>query len=129
MITGIGIDTVDKTRLEKALKRWGGRLLNRLFTVNEIRACAGKHDRIGSLAARFAAKEALFKALGTGWRRGVGWKDADVVNDAFGGPRLTLSSRMEERLGRRRIHLSLSHDSQNAVAVVVIETVEERAQP
>jgi holo-[acyl-carrier protein] synthase len=125
MVIGIGVDTVDTARLEHALTRWGGRLLNRLFTVGEIQACSGKHDRIGSLAARFAAKEALFKAMGTGQRRGTGWKDAEVVSDASGSPRLVLSGRLKERVGRRRIHVSLSRDSRNAVAVVVIETVEE----
>jgi len=123
MILGIGTDIVDVRRFE-ALCRRRPRVLDRLFTPGERRACEGKRDPYPSLAARFAAKEACMKALGTGWGRGVGFRDIAVEADAGGVPRLTLRGGARERFGAAggtAARLSLSHDGGLALAFVVFE--------
>ncbi|MDZ7343039.1 MAG: holo-ACP synthase [candidate division KSB1 bacterium] len=121
MICGIGIDLVEIARLETLLARWSKRFLERVYTPEEIAAAEGRADRAVRLAARFAAKEALAKALGTGVDGNFSWKDFAVRNQADGCPQPVLSARLAERLKGVKIHLSLSHTEQYAVAVVVLE--------
>lgn len=114
----IGIDIVEIARLERALSRWP-RLADRIFTPVEL-AYAGRRPRPGQhLAARFAAKEAVFKALGTGWPK-VSWKDVEVQSTP-GGPSLRLSGKAAKLAGRSPAMVSISHDGGLAVAQVVLE--------
>lgn len=106
------------------MERRGDRLRNRIFTPGEIRYCDGRPNPFQHYAARFAAKEALFKAIGTGWSGGVGWRDAEVRNRANGKPDLLLSGKALEvarRLGAARYRISLSHTDGYAVAQVILE--------
>ncbi len=124
MIVGIGVDIVDIPRLRRALERQGERFLRRVFTAAEQEYCRAHRDPAPYFAARFAAKEALFKALGTGWSQGITWLDAEVRREESGAPRLVLAGRAAEisrSLGTRAIHLSLSHSEETAVAFVILE--------
>ncbi|MDY0301236.1 MAG: holo-[acyl-carrier-protein] synthase [Trichlorobacter sp.] len=125
MITGIGIDTVEIARIQKFIDDDNQALLNRLFTANEQQHCfAKKQGAATCLAARFAAKEAFVKALGTGLRNGLSWVEMEVVNNELGKPELLLFGRTSEifaEVAKRKIHLSLAHDGGNAVAMVVLE--------
>ena len=124
MIVGTGIDLVEIGKLRAAMERRGDRLRNRLFTPGEIRYCDGRPNPFQHYAARFAAKEALFKAIGTGWSGGVGWRDAEVRNRANGKPDLLLSGKALEvarRLGAARYRISLSHTDGYALAQVILE--------
>ena len=124
MIVGIGIDISEPHRLEEAVGRYGRRFLERVFTPREIAYCESKRNKWERYAARFAAKEAAFKALGTGWRRGVRWQEAEVVNQPSGKPTLELTGKAREfahRLGVQAISLSLTHSTQFALAQVIFE--------
>ena len=124
MILGIGIDLANTQRIAAFRERWQARGLQRLFTAGELEYCARVAHPDNSLAARFAAKEAFFKALGTGFGLGGGWRDVEVVRGARGKPRLRLrgrAARLVRQRRVRRIHLSLSHTSELAVAQVVLE--------
>lgn len=123
MIVGIGIDIVEVARIQGAISRGGGRLLERVFTEQE-RADARGPREAESLAGRFAAKEAAFKALGTGWSGGVAWRDIEVVREAAGGVRLAITGKalvLANARGVRHAHVSLSHHGGMAAAVVVLE--------
>jgi holo-[acyl-carrier protein] synthase len=122
MILGVGVDVCDVRRLRRAMERRGFR--ERVFDDAEIRDCESRARREPHYAARFAAKEACFKALGTGWGGGVAWKDVIVRRDGGGPPRLDLqagAARAAADLGVARTHLSLSHEGDYAVAMVVLE--------
>ena len=124
MIVGTGIDLVEVPRIAAAVERFGERFLNRVFTASEIRYCQSKQNAMERFAARFAAKEAGFKALGTGWRHGVTWKDIEVGREPSGRPTISFSGRAAEfaaRLGVRQAALSLSHTSEQAIAHVILE--------
>ena len=115
-----GVDIIEIPRVRLVLARYGQRFLERIFTEGEIGYCRG---RAPNLAARFAAKEATMKALGTGVR-GVGWKDIEVARRESGAPHILLHGRAEkraQRLGVEEISLSLSHSQEYAVAFVVAE--------
>ena len=108
-IVGIGYDMVEVSRIESVLSRWGGRFEERVFTQRELEYCKSKKNCTQRMACRFAAKEAAFKALGTGWQLGVGWTDIEVTNDGLGKPSITLSGKAEQlsrQLGVRDIFVS-----------------------
>ncbi|MDQ3505012.1 MAG: holo-ACP synthase [Actinomycetota bacterium] len=122
MIVGVGIDVVPVERFEKALTRTP-RMRAKLFTAGEQRSASGRARHVESLAARFAAKEALAKALGA--PGGLAWTDAEVHADRNGDPRLEISGTVAARaaaLGVTRLHLSISHDGGIASAVVIAES-------
>lgn len=124
MIYGIGIDTVAVDRFRRFLDEGNMALIARLFTQQERERCSARKDAASCYAARFAAKEAFMKALGTGLRDGITWHDMEVVNDPLGKPDLHLGGRAAEifmEKGLKPVHLSLSHDGGNAVAMVVLE--------
>ena len=124
MIVGTGIDIVEVPRVAAAVERFGHRFLDRVFTEDEVRYCLSKHNASERLAARFAAKEAALKAIGTGWRRGVAWKDVEIRREPGGRPTLHFSGKAAEfaqRLGVSRTSLSLSHTAGHAVAQVILE--------
>ena len=130
MILGIGSDLSDIRRIQKSLDRFGERFTERLFTDIERARSERKADRAASYAKRFAAKEACAKALGTGMRRGVFWRDMGVVNLRSGAPTMALTGGAAERLAemtpkgmRAVIHLSLTDDVPYAQAFVIIEAL------
>jgi holo-[acyl-carrier protein] synthase len=123
MIVGLGIDVASIERMQRALDRFGARLWQRVLTPGEQRDLASRSDRALALAGRFAAKEALAKALGA--PRDVWWHSVEVRQGPLGAPRLVLSGHARdhaERLGVVRSWLSISHDGGIAAAVVVLET-------
>ena len=124
MIRGIGVDIVKVDRIEKAVERWGHRFLERIFTAAEIERCQQRARPAQCLALRFAAKEAFAKALGLGMRKGLRWRDIEVVHDNFGKPDLLLhnqAQRLLEDVEASRTWLSLSDERESALAVVVLE--------
>ena len=126
MIYGIGTDIVATSRFQRFLDEGNGAILERLFTRSERDVCCKRKDSASCLAARFAAKEAFMKALGTGLRNGITWYDIEVVNDLLGKPELVLSGRADDLFRERGLNtplLSLSHDSGHAVAMVVLEAL------
>ena len=130
MILGIGSDLCDIRRIERSLERFGERFTTRIYTAGERAKCDGRATRAASYARRFAAKEACSKALGTGLRAGVFWRDMEVVNLPGGKPTLRLTGGALERLNRMVphgheavVHVSLTDDPPLAQAFVVIEAV------
>ncbi|WP_277058931.1 holo-[acyl-carrier-protein] synthase [Trichlorobacter lovleyi] len=124
MILGIGIDTVEISRFQRFLDEDNQALLNRLFAPAEQEYCRPRKQAASCLAARFAAKEAFVKALGTGLRDGICWTEIEVGNDQLGKPFLKLSGRalqLFSEQGAASAHLSLSHDGGHAVAQVILE--------
>jgi holo-[acyl-carrier protein] synthase len=121
MILGIGVDIVEKARIRKSVERWGNRFLIRILTPREMTICQKKGDRIGSIAARIAAKEAVFKALGTGWAKGVGWQDVEIITGLQGEPRIRLYRKTKSMAKGGKLHLTLSHERDAAIAFVILE--------
>ena len=116
----VGVDIVEISRIAQTLERWGNRFLQRVYTVREQEYCRG---RVAQLASRFAAKEAVMKALGTG-RRGLNWREIEVVRRPGGPPSVQLEGRASEvakRMAVSQVALSLSHSSEYAIASVVME--------
>jgi holo-[acyl-carrier protein] synthase len=123
-IVGTGIDLVEVPRIAASIERFGERFLTRIFTPDEIRYCRSKHNAAERFAARFAAKEAALKAIGTGWRGGVAWVEVEVRREPGGRPSLHYSGKAAEyatRLGMKRASLSLSHTAEAAIAQVILE--------
>ncbi len=128
MIIGIGNDIVDIRRVEKTLENFGDRFRDRIFTEIEKKKSDKRAQRAASYAKRFAAKEACSKALGTGFRHGVFWKDMGVVNEPSGRPTMVLTGGALEQLKRLvpagmspKVHLTITDDFPYAQAVVIIE--------
>ena len=124
MVVGLGIDVIQNERIRDSIARFGPRFLNRIYTEIEIAYCGNCADPVIHYAARFAAKEAGFKALGTGWAAGVKWKDIEVQKLSSGQPKLHLYGEARERalsLGATRFHVSLTHDQLVSCAVVVFD--------
>lgn len=124
MILGIGSDLAEVPRIRASVERFGNRFLERVYTPGEIAYANAKANRDERLAARFAAKEAGMKALGTGLAGGVTWRDFAVGREPSGKPLLKLSgvaAQLAMRLGVRKIHLTLTHTAAVAMAVVVLE--------
>lgn len=130
MIIGIGNDVIDIRRIEETLTRFGERFIDRIFTDVEIRKSEKRAQRAASYAKRFAAKEACSKALGTGFRKGVFWKDMGVVNEPSGKPTMVLTGGAKDQLDslvpaghRAQIHLTITDDFPYAHAFVMIEAL------
>ena len=124
MIVGTGIDITEVPRIAEAIARFGSRFLNRVFTPNEIRYCESKKNSVERYAARFAAKEAAMKAIGTGLRRGVTWQDIEIGHAPGGKPVLRFSGRAADfanALGSKHVALSLTHTETTAIAIVILE--------
>lgn len=130
MILGIGTDLLPIERMERAMMRFGDRFAQRIFTLAEQRLCTGNKINFACFAKRFAAKEALVKALGLGMRDGIWFTDVEILNDAAGKPVMTLSGAAEIRLQSMlqgstfscaTIHISLADDGGFALAYVILE--------
>jgi holo-[acyl-carrier protein] synthase len=123
MIKGVGVDMVEIARVRRLVEEDRG-FAARIFTDREIAYCESKFSKAQHYAARFTAKEAFFKALGTGFRDGMSWRDVEVENDALGKPQLRLAAVALQQFRKRKLThamLSLSHTREMAVALVVIE--------
>jgi len=124
MIVGTGIDIAEVPRIRQSIERFGDRFLQRIYTPGEIRYCDSKANRAERYAARFAAKEAAMKALGTGWNHGVRWRDCEVVRQPGGRPSIAFHGKAAEfaaRLGVKNAALSLTHTAEQAMAQVILE--------
>jgi len=125
MVLGVGIDVIQNERIRQSLEKFGTRFINRIYTEIETGYCTNCADPGIHFAARFAAKEAAFKALGTGWAAGVKWKDIEVQRLASGKPELHLYGEAlahATSLGATRFHVSLTHDQLVSCAVVLLES-------
>ncbi|MEO0094110.1 MAG: holo-ACP synthase [candidate division WOR-3 bacterium] len=120
-IFGIGIDLIEVNRIKSALNKFPKRFRSRIFTKNEIAFCEKRSNPYLSYAARFAAKEAFAKALGTGLRGKISWQDIEVVDDELSKPSLVITGKALKILGKRKVRLSLSHTEDYATAIVIIE--------
>ncbi len=121
-IVAHGIDLVDFPRIEEMVKRHGERFLNRIFTAAEQAYAEANKNEMEKLAGRFAAKEAILKLLGTGWRGKIAWTDIEIVNSPSGQPVVTLSGEVEkiaEKLGIKHISISITHTANFAIASAV----------
>ena len=124
MILGSGVDLCEVPRIEAAVARYGSRFLERIFTAREIAYANRKANRFERYAARFAAKEAGMKAIGTGWRHGVRWQDFEVANLRSGKPTLLfhgIAAQVAEKLGVRNVCLSITHTAELGMAHVILE--------
>jgi holo-[acyl-carrier protein] synthase len=124
LIVGTGTDLTEIERIAKSVERFGDRFLDRIYTAAELRYCLRKKNSAESLAARFAAKEAGAKALGTGIAKGVSWREIEVTHLPGGRPTLLFHGRAAQRaekMGVTGAHLSLSHSRDMAIATVILE--------
>lgn len=125
MIVGMGLDIAEIDRIEAAITRHGAPFLERLFTPAEVAYCEKYKGRYERYAARFAAKEAAMKALGTGWSHGVRWRDIEVTREPSGKPTLRLegvAADIAQRMGVKNISLSITHSGNLALAEVIFES-------
>ena len=125
MIVGTGIDIAEVPRIAESIERFGERFLRRVFTEEEIRYCDSKTNRVERYAARFAAKEAAMKALGTGWNRGVRWRDIEVLRQPGSRPTIKfhgVAAEFAAKLGTKNVALSISHTPELAIANVILES-------
>jgi len=136
VILGIGNDIIDIRRVERTLEKYGRRFIERIFTETEQKKSEGRRNRAASYAKRFAAKEACSKALGTGFRNGVFWRDLGVVNLPSGKPTLQLTGGAAARLAamtpagmRAQIDLTITDDFPQAQAIVIISAVPDTEMP
>jgi holo-[acyl-carrier protein] synthase len=124
VIVGLGLDIAEIDRIEAAIKRHGATFLERIYTPAEVAYCEKHKSKYERYAARFAAKEAAMKALGTGWSHGVRWRDIEVAREAGGKPTLLLDGAAREiadRLGVKHIALTITHSGNLALAEVIFE--------
>jgi holo-[acyl-carrier protein] synthase len=124
MVYGIGIDIIEIERFERALERWGDRLRGRVFTPQELSICHTKAHPGRHLALRFAAKEAMLKALGIGMFQGVAWNEIEIINDPLGRPHMKVGGAAERicrEKGIKAIFVSISHEHAYGIAHVLLE--------
>jgi len=124
MIKGIGVDTIELERIARVYDEYGARFLNRIYAPAEQEYALRYKDPVPRLAARFAAKEACMKALGTGWSNGVRWRDIVVVNAPSGKPELKLLGKAQEFAELQsvaHIHVSITHSKEHAMVIVIFE--------
>src|SRR5262249_26559581 len=132
-VRGIGVDLVHMPRMRQVIARWQERFLQRVFTDDEIAYCRARRDPVQHFAARFAAKEAGLKALGTGLRLGISWRELEVRRERGQAPVLVLSGRSRQigraRGGHERLLLALTHDGEYAMAQAMLLSKEATASP
>jgi holo-[acyl-carrier protein] synthase len=124
VIVGLGLDIAEVDRIEAAIARHGAPFLERLYTPREVQYCESHKNKFERYAGRFAAKEAAMKALGTGWSRGVRWRDIEIVREPGGRPSLHLEGVARDlaaRVGVARISLTITHSGNFALAQVIFE--------
>jgi holo-[acyl-carrier protein] synthase len=124
MIVGTGVDLAEVPRIRASIERFGDKFIRRIYTATEIAYVERKANRFERYAARFAAKEAGMKAIGTGWRRGVTWQDFEVANLPSGKPTLRfhgVAAQFAAKLGVRNVALSITHTAEFGMAHVILE--------
>ena len=121
MVLGLGIDIIEIARVKKSIDRYEDKFLNKVFTENEINYCNSKFNKYQHFAARFAAKEAVYKALTSGWKEGLRWKDIEVQNDTSGMPSIKPSGKLKSFLSENaQLKVSISHSDNYVTAVAII---------
>lgn len=121
MVFGIGIDIIEIDRIKSSIEKYGDHFLNKIYTETELNYCMSKGNRYQHLAARFAAKEAVFKALTTGWSRDVGWQDIEIYNEPNGMPQVKLKGDLESFLtDGKNLKISMSHSRDYVTCVAII---------
>jgi len=121
VIAGLGVDIIEIDRIRRTMAESGESFLRKLFTDGEIAYCSARHNAAQHYAARFAAKEAVSKAMATGWAGEFAWKDVEIANEPSGRPVVTLHGALRAALAGTAVHVSLSHSETHVVAVAVIE--------
>ena len=124
MIHGTGVDLIEISRIKNSIQKYSGKFEERVFTAKEIDYCRSKADPFKHFAARFAAKEAVLKSLGTGMAQGITWKDMEILNRESGQPVLNLTGRgrhIFDALNLKDIHISITHDKSYALAQAIAE--------
>ncbi len=121
MVRGIGVDIIEISRIKESIDQHGDAFLGKILTAREIAYCRARQEPHQHFAARFAAKEAVSKALSTGWSGEFVWKDVEVDNDDLGKPHIALHGKLREKLMGCTVHVSISHDRDRVVAMALIE--------
>jgi holo-[acyl-carrier protein] synthase len=121
MIIGIGIDIIEISRIRESIDRFGDHFLNKIYTQNELDYCLAKHNKYQHLAARFAAKEAIYKALSSNWEKDANWKSIEITNEQNGLPIVTFSGKLKAYLSYDKdIKISISHSENYVTSVAII---------
>ena len=121
MVLGLGIDIIEIDRIKKSIENYGERFLNKIFTQEEIIYCNNKFNKYQHYAARFAAKEAVYKALASGWKEGLRWKDIEIQNDASGMPSINPNGKFQKFLSdNTQLKISISHSENYVTSVAII---------
>jgi len=121
MVIGIGIDIIEIERIKSSIDRFGDSFLNKIYTKNELDYCLAKHNKYQHLAARFAAKEAIYKALATGWEKAATWKSMEITNEPNGLPVVAFFGKLKEFFADDKdIKISLSHSDNYVTCVAII---------
>jgi len=121
VVEGVGVDVVEISRMGEVVERWGDHFLRKVFTESELAYARGRKNALHHIAARFAVKEAVAKAVATGWRGGFRWKDVEVANDANGKPSVRLGGSMKSLLGGANVQVSISHSDTVVVGFAIVE--------
>jgi len=121
MVLGVGIDIIEIERIKDSVEKYGDRFLNKIYTANEIKYCSEKNNKYQHLAARFAAKEAVYKAVASGWEEGISWQDIEVYNDPYGKPEIKPSGKLKTFLSTdKQLKISMSHSDNYVTCVAII---------
>jgi holo-[acyl-carrier protein] synthase len=121
MVLGLGIDIIEIDRVKKSIEKYGDKFLDKVFTTGEINYCNKKFNKYQHYAARFAAKEAVYKALASGWKEGLRWKDIEIENDHSGMPFVNAKGRLSSFLAKNfQLKISISHSHNYVTAVAII---------
>jgi holo-[acyl-carrier protein] synthase len=121
MVLGIGIDIIEIDRIQQSVVKFGDRFLNKIYTKTELDYSLSKKNQYQHLAARFAAKEAIAKALATGWNKEFRWKDIEIFNESNGMPSVKLSGKLENFVGREKeLKISMSHSEHYVTCVAIL---------
>lgn len=124
MVIGIGIDIIEIARVKKSIDTFGDSFLNKIYTQNELDYCLAKHNKYQHLAARFAAKEAIYKALASGWEKDATWKSMEIINEPNGLPVVKFIGKLKEFMSDDKdIKISLSHSDNYVTCVAIIYKV------
>lgn len=122
MILGVGTDIIEIERIQSSVERFGERFLNKIYTKAELEYSLSKGSKYQHLAGRFAAKEAISKAISNYWEIGFSWKDVEITNNSLGAPTVIFSSELAIKLPKNyKIHLSISHSQTHAIAYAILE--------
>ncbi len=121
MVFGIGVDIIEIDRVKESVDKYGDQFLNKIYTEKELEYCLSKASKYQHLAARFAAKEAVFKAISTGWSKEVGWHDIEIYNEANGMPLVKLRNGLESFLSNdKNLKISMSHSKDYVVCMAIV---------